>query len=678
MLAHRDIKISLVSLMVLLTAGYAYGGRTFYVDDDEGAQFAAVQDAIDAASDGDVIILRDGVYAGEGNDEIDFGGKAIFIRSQNGPGDCLVQGRFVFCSGEGSGSILEGVTIENSETEMLGGGIYCRNTSPHIVDCVIQDCRANRGGGGMYCFGGNVLMKGCKFVSNKALAYKYCDDEGCRIGQAPGGGVYNEGGNLTLVDCLFDRNESKVAGGGVFNTAQGRLVAINCTFQANTADQPPDPQSELRAEGQGGGLYINYNCSGTLIKDCIFSENKARLDGGGVYIIQSSPTIENCIFVGNSALTDDGGGLFMVMMSDPKIVDCEFRENYANEDGGGIAMFQGEPVITNCIFADNSAEEDGGGMYNFLESRPFISNCRFESNAANDDGGAISNRADSNPRLDGCIIVNNRSRDNGGAIFNREHSGGVIVDCTFSRNIARTAGGAVYNRDRSSPSFINCLLIDNNSNDSGGAIYNRNDCAPELTNCTVVGNSTTFDGGGICNTDDCVSVLKDTILWGNTDDGGADESAQIYGGNDPVIDHCCVQGWTGLLQGAGNTGSDPLFVSGLLGDYYLASAQAGQVATSPCINAGSMPVEGSYVGGLTTTTDHIADVGVVDMGMHYRVKTTGDLSGDGTVDLADFAVIAEYWLETGCGACGGADLSGNDGAVDIRDLLVFTDSWLVQ
>ena len=53
----------------------------------------------------------------------------------------------------------------------------------------------------------------------------------------------------------------------------------------------------------------------------------------------------------------------------------------------------------------------------------------------------------------------------------------------------------------------------------------------------------------------------------------------------------------------------------------------------------------------------------------------GDLDEDDNVDLADFALFATRWLETGCGACGGADLTG-DGEVGLADLGEFVANWL--
>lgn len=52
-----------------------------------------------------------------------------------------------------------------------------------------------------------------------------------------------------------------------------------------------------------------------------------------------------------------------------------------------------------------------------------------------------------------------------------------------------------------------------------------------------------------------------------------------------------------------------------------------------------------------------------------------DFDDDGYVNFIDFAVFAEHWLETDCGPCGGADLTGDED-VKLDDLREFAENWL--
>jgi len=80
--------------------------------------FPTIQAAIDASVDGDEVVIANGVYSGEGNKNLDFGGRAITVRSQNGPEACIIdceeEGRgFWFHSGESFTSVVQGISIIN-------------------------------------------------------------------------------------------------------------------------------------------------------------------------------------------------------------------------------------------------------------------------------------------------------------------------------------------------------------------------------------------------------------------------------------------------------------------------------------------------------------------------------------------------------------------------------------
>jgi len=94
---------------------------------------ATIQSGIYAASPGDTVLVANGVYTGYGNKNITFGGLAITVKSENGPGNCIIDcekdGRgFKFFNNEGLDSILSGFTVRNGLPDGYenedGGGIY--------------------------------------------------------------------------------------------------------------------------------------------------------------------------------------------------------------------------------------------------------------------------------------------------------------------------------------------------------------------------------------------------------------------------------------------------------------------------------------------------------------------------------------------------------------------------
>jgi hypothetical protein len=150
---------------------------THIVRPDGSGDFATIQAAIDAAADGDVIELTDGMFLGPGNRDILYRGKAITVRSQSGnPDACVIDcegspgapHRGFFFLDDGAGGVLEGVTVTNGY-QLNGGGVYIMYTSLTIERCIFRHNTAGNSGGGAYCdFGANVTFVGCTFAANMA------------------------------------------------------------------------------------------------------------------------------------------------------------------------------------------------------------------------------------------------------------------------------------------------------------------------------------------------------------------------------------------------------------------------------------------------------------------------------------------------------------------------------
>ena len=123
---------------------WALAVEEVHVPDD----YSTIQAAIDAASDGDVIIVHQGIYY----ENIHFGGKPITVKGMD-PNDqdvvaaTIIDGNQVDSvvtfedveNKEENDSVLRGITIQNGSAE-LGGGIYCgRFRSPTITNCTISN-----------------------------------------------------------------------------------------------------------------------------------------------------------------------------------------------------------------------------------------------------------------------------------------------------------------------------------------------------------------------------------------------------------------------------------------------------------------------------------------------------------------------------------------------------------
>jgi len=176
---RNGIAAFFVVTLLLITPALS-AQTTWYVDDDapndpapgdpdvsdpleDGSSdhpFDAIEEGIDASAGGDTVLITDGNYTGEGNRDLDFGGKAITVMSENGPANCVIDCEaspgtsvhrgFDFHDGEGEDSVLQGLTIQNGYISVgNGGGIRCRlQSNPTIRDCLILSNGSHHMGGG--------------------------------------------------------------------------------------------------------------------------------------------------------------------------------------------------------------------------------------------------------------------------------------------------------------------------------------------------------------------------------------------------------------------------------------------------------------------------------------------------------------------------------------------------
>ena len=222
--------------------------------------FATIQEGIDNAVDGDTVLVADGTYTGDGNRDIDFLGKAIVVKSENGPevtvvdceGSAEDQHRgFVFHGGETPDSRLDGLTIRNGYIINLwpgsrGGGIYCEDySSPTILNCIIKDNYAKEGGGGIFFFHYFSALKNCEISTNSTAGY--------------GGGIYSRYSQLEVSNCLLIKNVS-VNGSGLCFINSSYQDIKNCTITGNVASE------------NGGGIYVDQS-SFVDITNCVLYDN---------------------------------------------------------------------------------------------------------------------------------------------------------------------------------------------------------------------------------------------------------------------------------------------------------------------------------------------------------------------------------------------------------------------
>ena len=159
----------------------------------------------------------------------------------------------------------------------------------------------------------------------------------------------------------------------------------------------------------------------------------AQRRGGGMYVVNGSPSVQRCVFVGNA--TSATGGSF---------------------GGGGMYLENSSPALTDCTFLNNFSGA-GGGMLN-IASAPTLARCVFVANESF-QGGGIKN-LNSSPTLVNCVLAGNSVTAYGGGLFN-DDGDGVLINCTVFDNQAIGTGGGLYTTGTGSLAVTNCIVWNN-------------------------------------------------------------------------------------------------------------------------------------------------------------------------------------------------------------------------
>jgi predicted outer membrane repeat protein len=349
--AMRAFKLLLPVVLVAVRV-VSLNATTIHVPADS----ATIQAGINGAVDGDTVLVADGTYTGDGNRDIDFGGKAIVVTSEGGPKVTIVDGAgggraFDFSSGETSSSVVDGFTIHDFHS-----AIWCNGSSPTISNNTFTENSANIGGA--------------------ISCYNYSSP--------------------TISNNTFTANSVDYFGG-----------AIDCRYSSPTISN--NTFTENSANHRGGAIYCS-NSSSPIISNNTFTDNSAAYNGGAIYCRDySNPTISNNTFTANFAGYDGtgGGAIYCYFQCSPTISNNTFTANFA-VGGGAIYNNDCSPTISNNAFISNSARGwwgvgGHGGAISCFGFGSTISNNTFTANIAMEgNGGAISCNYD--PIIKNCIL----------------------------------------------------------------------------------------------------------------------------------------------------------------------------------------------------------------------------------------------------------------------------------
>ncbi len=300
-------------------------------------------------------------------------------------------------------------------------------------------------------------------------------------------GTYNE--NITWPEV---NGIKLIASGDTSDTfidgmALDRVLLISsASIDTNTVISGFTIQNGLAENGAGIKLANNSapKLTHLLITDNNTPERYNQLHiGGGIYCINSSPTLNH----------------------------VAVRNNFASNSGGGISCDNSSPLFNEVVIYANSANFNGGGIYCENNSSPSLKYVTIKANTAFYGGGIYCD--ESSPILTDVFIINNAANNSGGGIHCEDNSSAFLTNVTISANTASSGAGIYF--DESSPILTDVFITDNTAGSFGGGSYCKRS-SPTLSRVTIAGNSASEGGAFYCvSTSSSPSLTEVTIINNN-------------------------------------------------------------------------------------------------------------------------------------------------------------------
>ena len=288
----------------------ANGNNSTAAKDDESKPYATIQGAVDAASSGDEIRVKPGVYdsgykggGGDwGNCRVWIDAKRLKVVSTKGPDVTHIVGKIgsrsdglgsslgdcVRCVGvrNGAGTIIEGFTLRDGSVQYLstssdtnprdcGGAVMSAGrtdayvwhpTNTFVVGCVVSNCVGQRGG----------AFRGVTAVRSRI--------EGNR---AAGGGGGNVGRMCNFINCLMTGNY-----GTTLDVFTGHIIA-NCTIVGNAGQMQGSTTASARMKCVNSIFLGNCGSGEQNVKQVALTNCLTYISGYTATLYAEVNTIKN-------------------------------------------------------------------------------------------------------------------------------------------------------------------------------------------------------------------------------------------------------------------------------------------------------------------------------------------------------------------------------------------------
>ncbi len=371
--------------------------------------FGHIQDALNAATNLDNVLVLNGVYAGTGNTNLDLNGKALSLQSLNGPSnvviDCqLTGGAFWLHQGEGNSTVIDGFTIKRTGSN--AAAIYLQSGSPTIDNCIFQGNVGEVLKGNPSTFSVTpTLVNSCVFSQNVGVVVDVgsgeidLQDSLFASNQNTCVRAINSSSSATINNCVFQFNQGTVITNGESSSSTW-ISIVDSLIQSNAGTacslQNGSVSGSIIQYNQGDGydeVSGGFDNSGSVSMSSVMIQNNsgAGLNAGGdAYVIDSTFSANGGI--GLQATPRIGLGPHGEPPQSSTVSHCLFTDN-----GGGGASGNGQCTFDSCVSSFNSV----GGI---VGCGGYYVNCLIQNNL----GPAVALSCSSGSvLLNNCSVVDN-------------------------------------------------------------------------------------------------------------------------------------------------------------------------------------------------------------------------------------------------------------------------------
>jgi hypothetical protein len=652
-----------------------------------------IQNAIDAASVGDEVLVTNGLYnaggkvmAGDLTNRVAVD-KAVTLRSVNGPKVTVIEGAgatngtaAVRCAWLTNGAVLEGFTILHGATRLVsgvdlgaGGGVWCASSSASVANCLILSNNASFGDGGgiyqgtirnSYLRGNTSSGKGsaavdsnlinCTVVSNGLAGTYSCNVTNCIVEHFDGGYYsYSCGTYMSGPDSFSSDPQLLNDGMHLSNSSPCRGTGTSVATGTDIDGEPWGNRPSMGCDEWQPGPLVAGSPAFLLTNSIRTFRISASANVAGQQPL-SYRWIRNGQFI-NDDEHFSSTHTNIVSITDINPVDAgTWQLQVSNAFGTAVSSISQPPIHYVDAAATNSTPP-------YSTWQTAATNIQSAVNAASagevvlvndglyNNGGKATLGLTNRVTIDKPLIVQSLNGAISTLIAGVGATNGVAaVRCAWMTNgtllygftlqqgatratglLDAEIGGGVF-CSSASALVANCMIVSNTAAAQGGGVYQGT-----LHNCVVFGN-TAAQGGGCFN----ASLLNCTVVSnsGFAAYGCLLTNCIVYFNSSSLdyalgtLAYCCTRA---LPSGPGNFTNQPALVNVTAGDLHL---QTG----SPCINAGrnSYFPSSTDLDGSPRIAAATVDVGAYEFQnplslISYAWLQKYGLATDGSADYAD-------------------------------------------